>query len=245
MNDTLSNESMYPNGVPATYREADLPEYCGNPLIEALSPMYSEIQARDLLKYYPVVDPAVRAKPSHIRAHAVVNAADFFTPLPIHLALYQQLDRIIRSGYANRNPMVPGYWPGTNRAIAEMRERYKHSKVRPNAPHVTAPRGFTFIGVSGIGKSTAIKRILALYDQIIYHSCYNGKPFTHVQITWLHLQCPRKGSLSVLVKTFFQALDALLGTTYYRDFVQHSRKRVEEFIPDMKNLALNSGRNGQ
>jgi hypothetical protein len=238
MNDDPSNETTYPNGVPATYREADLPEYCGNPLIEALSPMYSEIQARDLLKYYPVVDPEVRAKPAHIRAHAVVNAADFFTPLPIHLALYQQLDRIIRSGYLNRNPMVPGYWPGTNRAIAEMRERYKDSKVRPNAPHATSPRGFTFIGVSGIGKSTAMKRILALYNQVIYHSCYNDKPFTHVQITWLHIQCPRKGSLSVLVKTFFQALDALLGTTYYRDFVQHSHKRVEEFIPDMKNLAL-------
>lgn len=238
MNDFFSNESTYSNGVPATYRAADLPEYCGNPLIEALSPMYSDIQARDLLKYYPLVDQAVRAKPTHIRAHAVVNAADFFTPLPIHLALYQQLDRMLRSGYANRNPMVPGYWPGTNRAIAEMRERYKNSKVRPNAPHVTAPRGFTFIGVSGIGKSTAIKRILALYDQIIYHSCYNGKPFTHVQITWLHLQCPRKGSLSVLVKTFFQTLDSLLGTTYYRDYVQHSHKRVEEFIPDMKNLAL-------
>lgn len=238
MNDIPSNETTYPHDVPATYREADLPEYCGNPLIEALSPAYSEIQARDLLKYYPVVDPAVRAKPSHIRAHAVVNAADFFTPLPIHLALHQQLDRIIRSGYLNRNPMVPGYWPGTNRAIAEMRERYKDTKVRPNAPHVTAPRGCSIIGVSGIGKSTALKRILALYDQVIYHSCYNGQPFTHVQITWLHLQCPRKGSLSVLVKTFFQALDALLGTTYYRDFVQHSRKRVEEFIPDMKNLAL-------
>jgi len=238
MNDIPLNESVYPNGVPVTYREADLPEYCGNPLIEALSPMYSDIQARDLLKYYPVVDPAVRAKPSHIRAHAVVNAADFFTPLPIHLALYQQLDRIIRSGYLNRNPMVPGYWPGTNRAIAEMRERYKDSKMRPNAPHATSPRGFSFIGVSGIGKSTAMKRILALYDQVIYHSYYNGKPFTHVQITWLHMQCPRKGSLSVLVKSFFQALDALLGTTYYRDFVQHSHKRVEEFIPDMKNLAL-------
>ncbi len=238
MNDNLPNEGMFPNGVPATYREAELPEYCGNPLVEALSPMYSEVQARDLLKYYPVVDPAVRVKPAHIRAHAVVNAADFFAPLPIHLALYEQLDRIIRSGYLNRNPMVPGYWPGTNRAIAEMRERYKASKVRPNAPHVTAPRGCSIIGVSGIGKSTALKRILALYDQVIYHSCYNAKPFTHVQITWLHLQCPRKGSLSVLVKTFFQALDALLGTTYYRDFVQHSRKRVEEFIPDMKNLAL-------
>lgn len=40
MNDFFSNESTYSNGVPATYRAADLPEYCGNPLIEALSPMY-------------------------------------------------------------------------------------------------------------------------------------------------------------------------------------------------------------
>src|SRR6266446_8647759 len=165
MNDIPSNESTYPNGVPATYREAYLPEYCGNPLIEALSPAYSEIQARDLLKYYPVVDPAIRTKPSHIRAHAVVNAADFFQPLPIHLALHQQIDRMLRSGYVNRNPVAPGYWPGTNLAIAEMRERYKNSKIRPNAPHATSPRGFSFIGVSGIGKSTAIKRILALYNQ--------------------------------------------------------------------------------
>ena len=238
MNHTQSNENLDPIGVPATYREAELPEHCGNPLIEALPPMYSETQARDLLKYYPIVDPVIRAKPSHIRTHAVVNAADFFTPLPIHLSLQQQVDRMLRSGYLNRNPLAPGYWPGTNRAIAEMRERYRNSKVRPNAPHATAPRGFTILGVSGIGKSTAMKRILAMYDQIIYHSCYDGKPFTHVQITWLHLQCPRKGNLSILVKTFFQALDALLGTTYYRDFVEHSRKRVEEFIPDMKNLAL-------
>jgi hypothetical protein len=238
MNNRLPNESMHPEVVEARYREAELPEYCGNPLIEALPPINSEINARELLKYYPPVDPATRTKPSYIRTHAVINAADFFTPLPIHLDLEQQLSRVIRSGYLNRNPVTPGYWPGTNRAIAEMRERYKNNKGRPNAPHVTSPRGFSIIGVSGIGKSTTLKRILAMYDQIIFHSYYDGKPFTHVQITWLYLQCPRKGSLSILVKSFFQALDALLGTTYYRDFVEKSRKRVEEFIPDMKNLAL-------
>lgn len=236
MNNGLSNE--FSEESITTYRDGELPEYQGNPLIEALPPMYSELQALELLKHYPKADPAVRDKPSHIRMHAVVNAADFFAPLPSHLALQQQLDRVIRSGYTNRNPVVPGYWPSTNRAIAEMRERYKNSKVRPNVPHASAPRGFSFIGVSGIGKTTTMKRLLAMYDQIIYHSFYDGKPFTHVQIVWLHLQCPRKGSLSILVKSFFQALDALLGTTYYRDFVEHSRKRVEEFIPDMKNLAL-------
>jgi hypothetical protein len=238
MNTRELNENGYQIGEVATYREGDLPEYRGNPLIEALPPIYSEVEVRELLKYYPVVDEAIRTKPTHIRMHAVVNAAEFFTPLPIHLALEQQISRLIRSGYVNRNPIVPGYWPGTNQAIAEIRERYKEGQVRPNVPHATAPRGFSFIGVSGMGKSTAMKRILALYAQIIYHSCYHGKPFTHVQITWLYLQCPRKASLSILVRTFFQALDAILGTTYHRDFVGRSRKRVEEFIPDMKNLAL-------
>ncbi len=106
--------------------------------------MYSEIQARDLLKYYPIVDPVIRTKPSHIRTHAVVNAVDFFTPLPIHLSLQQQVDRMLWSGYLNRNPMALGYWPGTNRAIAEMRERYRN-KVRPNAPHATAVLATWFI----------------------------------------------------------------------------------------------------
>lgn len=96
MNTTRSNEGMYPNGAVAPYSEAGLPEHCGNPLIEALPPIYSEIEARELLKYYPVVDETVRAKPLDTHMHTVVNAADFFTPLPIHLALQQQIDRIIR-----------------------------------------------------------------------------------------------------------------------------------------------------
>jgi hypothetical protein len=132
MNDFFSNETTYSNGVPATHREAKLPEYCGNPLIEALPPIYSEIEARDLLKYYPVVNPLIRTKPMHIRMYVVVNAADFFMPLPIHLALQQQLDRIIRNGYLNHNPIVPGYWSEANRAIAEMHERYKNSQMRPS-----------------------------------------------------------------------------------------------------------------
>ncbi|SRR5581483_1108566 len=97
MNTARSNEDMYPNGVVATCREAEPPEYCSNPLIEALPPIYSEIKARELLKYYLVMDEAICAKPSHILMHDLVNVADFFTPLPIHLALQQQLDRIIRN----------------------------------------------------------------------------------------------------------------------------------------------------
>lgn len=109
MNKTQSNEGMYPAGVPATYLEAELLEYRDNPLIEALPPLDFEIQAQDLLKYYSIVDPVIRTKPSYICSRSMANTAVFFTPLPIHLSLYQQVDRLIRSGYLSRNLMALGY----------------------------------------------------------------------------------------------------------------------------------------
>jgi len=98
MDTTMPNENIHPDGVVATSHEANLPEWCGNPLIEVLPPIYSAVQTRNLLKYSP--------------AHAIENTAGFFIPLPIHLALHQQIDRMIRSGYANRNPMVAEHWRG-------------------------------------------------------------------------------------------------------------------------------------
>jgi len=84
--DNPSNDDVLTNGAVAAYRQADLPEHCGNPLIETLPSLIClEEDARDLLKYYPI-------KLTHIRTHAVMNAADFFAPLPIHLVLYQQID---------------------------------------------------------------------------------------------------------------------------------------------------------
>ncbi len=39
MNDFFSKGSTYPNDVPAIFRAADLPQYRGNSLIEALPPI--------------------------------------------------------------------------------------------------------------------------------------------------------------------------------------------------------------
>ena len=233
--------SHFALGVPARYRMAELPEYQSNPLIEALPPIFSEIEAKDLLKYAPVVDEHVRTLPMHIRMHAVINAADFFLPQPLHLDLEQRFSRLIRGGYRNRNPVLPGYWPATNHQIAEMRIRHRSPQPtgpQVNLPHVSTSRGMSIVGVSGIGKTTALKRILSLYPQVIIHSSYHRKPFTHCQIVWLRLEMPRNGRLSDLVKQFFQSLDQTLGTTYYHDFIGRSRRSIEEFVPDMANLAL-------
>jgi hypothetical protein len=115
MNETQSIEGIYLAGIAATYREAELQEYRGNPLIEALSPIDSEIQVQDPLKYYHIVNFVIRIKPSkYIRSHSMVNTAVFFTPLPIQLSLQQQVDRMLRSDYISRNLMATGYWRRLN-----------------------------------------------------------------------------------------------------------------------------------
>src|SRR5699024_12155650 len=42
--------------------------------------------------------------------------------------------------------------------------------------------------------------------------------FNRTQIVWLKIDCPYDGSLSTLCKSFFQAIDDLLGTRYLEKF---------------------------
>ncbi len=50
--------------------------------------------------------------------------------------------------------------------------------------------GFALVGVSGIGKTRSVQRILRLYPQVIHHS----EPFSLDQVAWLRLECPHKGT---------------------------------------------------
>ena len=70
----------------------------------------------------------------------------------------------------------------------------------------------SIIGISGIGKTTAIERLLLMYPQVIKHFEYKGECFTRTQIVWLKIDCPYDGNLSTLCKSFFKAIDDILGT---------------------------------
>lgn len=53
---------------------------------------------------------------------------------------------------------------------------------------------------------------------MIKHEIYKGQPFNRTQIVWLKIDCPYDGSLSTLCKSFFKAIDDLLGTRYLEKF---------------------------
>ncbi|WP_414569511.1 AAA family ATPase [Nostoc sp. CCY 9925] len=217
--------------VPASYRDPLIASYRDNPLIEALPLILSEEEAMRLLARYPKYSEEERLLPNHLRLHLVQNVLQFFEPLPIHLDLEQRFSRMIRAGYQARNPLTADFWRDFQQRI----DTLNPESVPKNHLRSTAT-GFTIIGISGVGKTTAIEAILSLYPQVIVHSQYRNRNFTLMQIVWLKLDCPFDGSIKGLCLNFFHAIDDLMGTHYSKHYAG-SKRTVDELIPFMARIA--------
>jgi hypothetical protein len=148
---------VYGRSEMAIYRETPIPGYQGNPLIEALPPILLQEEAIQQLAYYPEFDERHRALPAELRFHLIQAALDLFEPFPIHLDLEQRLSRIIRGGYKARNPLRREDWQELDRRVCA----FSGQPSSPPPPSTAA--GFTLLGISGVGKTTTVERILLLY----------------------------------------------------------------------------------
>jgi hypothetical protein len=211
----------------ANYKEQVLTEYRDNPLIEALPPILTHDEFVTAVTEYPAFDNSEKKLDASLRLHCVERVLNYFQPLSKHIELEQKISRIIRQGYLERNPLGPMY-AARSRQIDKSLRKGGGCKIALLKKYVSIPTsasGFTMIGVSGVGKTTAIKRVLGLYPQIILHSEYKGTPLNLYQIVWLKLNCPHAGSLKGLCTDFFIEIDKLLGTDYHK---KHGSKNNSE-----------------
>ncbi len=157
---------------------------------------------------------------SELRLHCVERLPDYFQPLDIHIELEQKISRLIRRGYIARNPLE-GSFNLRLRQISNLLEQARQKNGLPIKTTVkvnSTASGPTLIGISGMGKSTALERILRLYPQVILHGDHKGVPLNFYQIVWLKVDCPHAGSLKGLCGDFFKGIDDLLGTDYHDTF---------------------------
>ncbi|MDZ8226938.1 ATP-binding protein [Nostoc sp. ChiVER01] len=216
----------------AQYNPEQISIYRDNPLIEALPPLLTEEQAFISLSLLPRYDAQERLLPNHERLHLIQEVLQFFQPLPVHIDLEQRFARLIRSGYRARNPASREFFHDISQKV----EALVTNQVPPSRLRSTA-NGFTIIGMSGVGKTTAVESVLQLYPQVINHSYYRNRDFTLRQIVWLKLDCPFDGSIKGLCLNFFQAVDDLLDTSYYQHYAGKGRRTVDELIPAMARVA--------
>lgn len=224
--------------VEANYKEQLVKEYEGNPFIEALPPIFDKREVINKIAYYPQFDVREREYQSHLRLHLIQKLFTYFQPLPAHLDLESRISRILRMGYAMRNPLTPKY-------VMELNDGYRdilNEKITLNNEnnYVTTSSGFSLIGVSGMGKSTVLSKILNTMPQVILHSNYKQKPFCMTQLTYLKLDCPFDGSLKALCLEYFSSVDRILSTNYFEKYSM-ARLSANAMLPIINQISRNLG----
>lgn len=258
----------------ATYHFLNIPGYDGNPLIEALGPFLTQQEVARRLIYLPDVRPTDRLRPIRERYDLIWEAAEFYKPTSHVLQLEEKLSRLVRAGYKARNPLDPWH----QRRVHGRVDALSASGVSgltvpdlgrggwaPRAPLDAGPSAYgaqrwrrpqvtalTVLGLSGVGKTSAVMQILNLYPQRIRHTLYpgpgyrgrwdgeaGGRPFTQTQLVWLLLQCPHNRSTNSLCKSFFAAVDRLMGTNYSRIFRHGKGTNRSMLVLEMARVALN------
>ena len=200
--------------VEARYSREGLPtEYIGNPLIEALPGILPHTDVIRALMVKPAFDEGERLFSSETRIHLIGRLFwQFFQPLEQHIRIWDYLSICIRQGYIRRNPLDLTSAERANELYAAAMEGRE-----PAIPgyHIPNAVGFAIIGVSGVGKSTAVESMLRKYPQVIQHHSYKGKPLEMKQIVWLKMDCSHNGSERGFCLDFLSKVDQLVGTSYY------------------------------
>ncbi|MCE0778725.1 MULTISPECIES: ATP-binding protein [Pseudomonas] len=194
----------------ATYRKTGMPQYDGNPLIEALPAILTEIEVVRYVGHTPPKpDQAELALSPKLRSHGINRLRDLVVPMDIHLELEDSFSQLIRYGYTAREPFSP----------STIRYRVPAKNGLHSNGFKSSANIMTLIGLSGMGKTTALDAISKLYPQVIQHSKYKGNIFIETQVVWLKLECPHDGSLGGFCAAFFASLDTALGIHKYSDIV--------------------------
>ncbi|UOQ84652.1 AAA family ATPase [Gracilibacillus salinarum] len=237
----MSNSIFLPNGmeaIQAEYKEFPLEEFNQNPLIQALPPLLDKAAIIRKLMVKPIYNDEEKHAESIYRIHMINRLFQLYTPLPVHIDVWNMIHTLILQGYLARNPFDKNYKKYINDSGKEIINRSYEINSRQNF-RTTSSCG-TFIGFSGMGKTTTINRVLSDIPQVIIHNEYKGAHFNQIQLVWLKLEAPSNSSLKALCLQFFMKVDELLGTNNYKKYVSRNMS-VDSMLPLISQVAHNIG----
>lgn len=212
----------------ATYVPS-LPEYDGNLFIAALPPLQDQKSLYKALLSGPLFDEREKRYPSYVRKHCIIRLARCFLPQARQLDLADRFGMLLRQGYVGRDPSTTAYLHRLHNGLDRIQAGSLAAPVRHQIQNTAS--SFALIGCPGVGKTTAMNRVLSQYPQTVYHN----EPFSLVQIVWLRLEAPALGSVEQLCVDFFAAIDELIGTDYLKRYA--TRVGDEQIMSHMAHVA--------
>lgn len=213
------------------YFDFPIPEFQGNPLVEALKPPpKDDKEAIPRLWQKPVFDKSERDLPSCMRMMLPSRLQNFMFPTSQHIRVMQRIYCQILNGYRRYNPATV------------LGQQYLHGERGPsrgNDPQKTPSNISLLTGLSGTGKSSLIRSVMrAIGSPLIVHSNYKGVPFTESQILYLMRNVPDQCSAKAVCRKVGLHADTLLGKKLYAKRFTDKGSR-SDYVSAMEDIIKN------
>lgn len=183
------------------YPYDSLPEYAGNPLIEACGPIRSPAKvAKDLLVLPYEAEPA-RKLPSYLRSHSLAGLSRLHVPSSIGIDLAMKIDTMMRQSYVLRSPSLASTW----------------AQMYGTRQSTTPPICAAAIGSSGNGKTVTVMRALGAYPQVVAHDSFPHVVGKLRQLLWLQVSVPPSGKQRDFAEQWMRQMDLALGENRFED----------------------------
>lgn len=197
-----------------------------NPFLAAMPEMLSQSDFSSEIKSFPKLPPDLPSMTSEERRQALPMLSSIFVPMGFMYALYDQLYRAIRSTYSSRTMLEE---------VRQTNALFRGSTINNYSTQATTG---SILGIPGVGKTSTIRRSLALLPQTIEHTAYMGKPFYAKQVLYLAVECPSDCSVKSLALNLVAALDRAVGSNYLNQLTSLRSIAASAIATQVKILCL-------
>ena len=172
-------------------------------LIKMLPPMLSGSELEDALAILPGYDPEIINQDAATRLTALSDMYKVFVPNQMSKEIYSKLYLALLRSLQKKNGIL---------RVKQSLENHRATLQQEYSGILGGSDSFTVLGVSGIGKSSAISRAVQLltHDRIIE----TDEPYRKI-LPCVLVQCPFDSSVKGLLLEIIRVVDEQLGSSYY------------------------------
>ena len=181
-------------------------------------------ELKEALTILPQYDDRIRNATTGERLLALNNLFNLYYPSPMAAEIYSKLYLAYVRAMQKKHTLA---------AVRQGYENRKAAKGQHYQGIIGGSDSFTIVGVSGIGKSSAISRAISLITKDQF-----TQPESPEIISFLTVQTPGDSSLKGLLLEILRSIDAILNTKYYADAIR-SRATVDMLIGLVSQVCLN------
>lgn len=195
-------------------------------VINALPDMKTGNELISKLTYLPEYSTDIRNENEAIRLMALSDIYKIYIPSQMSLEIYNKLYLALLRSLQKKTIKT---------AVQQKNQNYKAIRQQGYNSILGGSDSFTIIGISGIGKSTAINRAIELITT-------NGiieidEPYTKI-IPCVIVQCPFDSSVKGLLLEILRRVDECLDSKYYQNALR-AKATTDMLIGCVSQVALN------